>query len=538
MALATALAALVSPLHARADEGADAQVRDEQADTQPVDSARQQVVLWTFAAPGLSPSELTEIRKGLQAALNEETGRHLFGEKAFRSYVAQTSASLPQCLKGLAPCLSAQTLAFEALDVSLVIRVAISGGAGGLSARAELVDRRGEVARRHEASADSPTELAYTLAGEIFDATGTVSMRTEPAGAAVEIGGKEVGTTPLNYRLPLGEHAYVLRLEDHRPIEGRVKLAGAGATIVQHEFEQLPGVLVIDSAPADARVFVNDEERGPAGEPLELEPGSYTIEVRAEGFDSFRDTVTLAAGQQVRREASLEESHPLLKDIETHSIAVNRYIGRLSYDHSLHKTTYRGARGEVEGTRLEFAGFRDADQPSLALADERRLAAPNGLRFDFTYSWTNLGLVLMSTSFVSTDLDQQVLVRSSGSESLVPATISGISRLQIRPLQVRYRYFYKNFAPFAELGTGINIQWLDVDGELLERPVTLSNSEAFWSLGIGGAYYFTPNIFGMLRYGAQFYIDEGLGTESVLSLGVGVALPNLFGFEPEPPERL
>jgi hypothetical protein len=42
----------------------------------------------------------------------------------------------------------------------------------------------------------------------------------------------------------------------------------------------------------------------------------------------------------------------------------------------------------------------------------------------------------------------------------------------------------------------------------------------------------------MLRYSAQFYFDDGLGTENVLSVGAGIALPNLFGFEPEPPEKL
>jgi hypothetical protein len=260
--------------------------------------------------------------------------------------------------------------------------------------------------------------------------------------------------------------------------------------------------------------------------------------VRAEGFDTYRDTVELSAGQATQRSVRLEKTHPLLRDVGSEAIAVNRYILRISYDHAFQTTTFRDARAEVGPTHFSFLSFAEADAPQVGRPDLRRSVDPNGLRLDFSYSWKNFGFVLLSASYVSTSLELDALLDSSGSDQPVAVKITDLSRIQLRPLQVRYRYFYRNLAPFVELGTGINIEWIEAEGELLESPVTLSNSEAFWTLGLGGSYYFTPNIFGMLRYGAQFYFDDGPGAEHVLSLGAGVALPNLFGFEPEPPETL
>ncbi|QDG52590.1 PEGA domain-containing protein [Persicimonas caeni] len=512
---------------------------DAKSETQQAAAAsRKEVVLWTFRAPGLPQTMLPKMHQGLEASLTGETGRHLFGEKAFRTYVAQKSAPTPDCLKGLEACVSPQTLAFDALGLTMVIRVDVTRNADGLTANYALVDRRGEVAREASVQGKTPRELAFALAGEIFDATASITLRSEPEGAQVEIDGEAVGTTPLNYRLPVGKHTYTMRLADHRVVEGSFELESSGAKDIHEKLDELPGVLLVRDAPDGAKVFVDGEERGLASERLELEPGTYTVEIRAKGFDTHSEEVTLSAGQVAEKRVRLEKSNPLLKDIEPNSIAVNSYIGRLSFDQSLHMTTFRDARGDSAGTDFEFLGFAKEDQPSVLGEDLRRLTAPSGLRFDFTYSWENFGLVLLSASYASSSLDQKAFVDSSASDNPISVTVTDMSRLQLRPLQVRYRHFYKNFAPFVELGTGINIQWVEVDGELLEQPVTLSNSEAFWTLGLGGSYFFTPNVFGMLRYSAQFYFDDGLGTENVLSVGAGVALPNLFGFEPEPPEKL
>lgn len=508
----------------------------------PAGVSRKEVVLWTFRAAGVPAETVSKVHQGLEASLNGEGGRHLFGEKAFEAYVARQTAPLPRCLEGLEPCVSPQTLAFDALGLTLVIHVDIAreGGeqTGKFTAHYQLVDRRGEVSRESSVEAATARELAFELAGEIFDATASVSLSSTPDGAEVSIDGEPVGTTPLSYRLPVGKHHYVMKLADYRPAEGTFELDSSGNEVVEAELVELPGVLVFEDAPDGAEVFVDGQQRGLARERVELEPGSYKVEVRAKGFDSYRTQVDLSAGQVVRRSARLEKSHPLLKDIGTNAIAVNSYIGRLSYDHSLHKTTFRDARGELGGTNFEFLGFTEDNSPLAAKQNLRRFTDPNGLRLDFAYSWKNFGLVLMSLSYESTSLELPAVIDSSASDSPVAVTVKEMSRLQLRPLQLRYRYFYKNVVPFAELGTGINIQWVDVEGKLLDKPVTLSNSEAFWTLGLGGSYYFTPNIFGMLRYSAQFYFDDGLGTEHVFSVGAGVALPNLFGFEPEPPEKL
>ncbi len=503
----------------------------------PTDPPRKEVVLWTFQAPGLPAETIAGVHEGLKASLTGEGGRHLFGEKAFRAYVAETSAPLPKCLQGLEPCVSPQALAFDALRLTLVIHVDITRKAKGLQASYALVDRRGAVSHKGKVAAKTARDLAFALAGDIFNATATVSVHSQPAGAEVAIDGEAVGTTPLSYRLPVGTHRYTMRLADFKPVQGSFELHSTGEETVRRTLTELPAVLVFEDAPKGARVFVDGKDRGPASRRLELTPGTYKIEVRADGYDRLRTKLALSAGQVVHQSARLEKSHPLLKDIATNAIAVNSYIGRLSFEQSFHSTTFRDARGELDGTKFEFSGFSDKKTP-LGNEDLRRFTDPNGFRLDFTYSWKNFGLVLLSTSYASSSLNLKATVDSSNADAPVAVTVTDMKRLQLRPLEIRYRYFYKNLAPFVELGTGINFQWISVKGDLLDKPVTLSNSQAFWTLGLGGSYYFTPNVFGMVRYGAQFYFDSGLGTEHVLSIGAGVALPNLFGFEPEPPEKL
>ncbi|MFW5967582.1 MAG: PEGA domain-containing protein [Persicimonas sp.] len=517
---------LVSPSLTAADDGARGA------------SSEADVVLWALRGPDLSEEALDQVRDGLESSLSDESGRHLFGEKAFRDYVADSQAPLPDCLRGLEACEPAGAMVLEALDISLVVRVDVEQSGEGLVGRYKLIDRRGEVTGSEEVEANSPRELAFELAGDIFDATATLSVQTEPEGATVEVGGDEIGRTPVDTRLPLGEHDYSITLDGYVPVEESVDLRDAGGQVVRHELEVAPAELVVEGAPEGATVVVNGREVGSAGERIELEPGHHALEVQADGHESYRDTVRLEAGEVVERDVTLEERHPLLQTATPREITANSYIGRIAFDFGLHRTSFRGARGNIDDTRFEFGGFGD-DPAERSMVDEsRRMTRPHGLRLDFSYSWENIGLVLLSMSYTSSNLALPALLESSDADEPVSVEVTDMSRLQLRPLQLGYRYFFDNIAPFAEIGAGINIQWIRAEGERLDEAVRLSDSEAFWTLGLGVSYFVTPNVFATLRYSGQFYFDRGLGAESLFSLGAGLALPNLFGFEPEPPDQL
>lgn len=105
LTMACASAAYAGP--SRSDAPAAKQAASDQSgDSHQANPPRKEVVLWTFKAPGLPAETIAQVHEGLKASLNGEGGRHLFGEKALRAYVAQTSAPLPRCLQGLEPCVS------------------------------------------------------------------------------------------------------------------------------------------------------------------------------------------------------------------------------------------------------------------------------------------------------------------------------------------------------------------------------------------------------------------------------------------------
>ena len=491
-----------------------------------------------FRDARLSDEQRARFRKGLDEALSDAQRRHLLSPEAFNTYVGERAATVAPCLKGLKRCISPESLVFRQLGLTALVRVHIEpAGDKKLTAAYELVDHRGDVAQQAEVSGDDARKLAFALARDLFDATGAVTIHSTPSGAAVRIDGQVVGTTPIEARLPIGKHTYTLQHPGHREIEGSFELGSGTAETIDHELEKRPGTVLIQNAPDGATVYVGDEQLGEAGDRLELEPGSYELEVRADGFETYRESIDLDSGELLRRSIPLERENSLLSDVAADEIAVINYVARLTIDQSIHPTSFRDARGDVGDMNYEFQGFADENGGLPAGDLVRRTLAPRGLRLDVSYTGRNLGVIFLSLSYAATGADRQAFVRT-GDEEGIHARVTGLRRLQLRPLQVSYRRFFGNFVPSVEIGTGLTFQWINLDQVPDVEHLTLNQTEAFWNLGLTGQYFVNANWFGLIRYSLQDYFNRGKGLEHVISLGVGAAYPNLFGFEPEPPEQL
>ncbi|MFU8804763.1 MAG: PEGA domain-containing protein [Bradymonadaceae bacterium] len=521
---------LESALAAEADE------MDEASSTH----STSERVLWLWTSPGISAQagKKSLFETGLEEALSGERARHVLGPAAFQDHMAQSPNVLPACLIGLEPCVSAHALAFKSLNIDLVIRLEWESDQDSeFKVRYAVLDRRGELTRHGERSGESGREVAFDLVREIFDATGNVAFDISPSGAEVEIDGQIVGAAPLEQRLSVGTYDYRVRLADHRTMEGRVEIGSASSVLIRHDLSLLPGTVHIEGAPPGATLYINEVSRGPADEAIELEPGHYTVEVRAEGYETFRDTIRVTPGDELHTNATLLAEPGFLGTVSREAVQAHRFGLRLGYESSLHVTTFRNARQVREdGREYEFRGF---SQDGVAPDDEvlRRFVSPHGLRLEAYFSGEYFGLTLLSLSWLSTSLSlpAEVEIRRTGER--VPMEAVGLSRLQLRPFQLTFRYFYENFVPLIDAGTGIGLQWLDVqDGE--EDSMRLRQTEAFWSLGAGLQYFVTPRYSVMLRYGMQGYFNQGLGLEHTLGLSVGMGFQNVFGFEAEPPGRL
>lgn len=495
-----------------------------------------ETTVWLFDAPGLEGRPLDELERGLKEALAAEKGRHVIGELAFRAEVAQRAPTPPQCLRGGSSCATAPALVFDALSLALVIRVKVQKIGSTYEAMYTLVDRRGP-GKTVDARAATMRELGFALVRNIYAATGVVSFASTPSGARVLIDGSEVGKTPMTYRAPIGTHAYRLELPNHTPVDGHVEVTGRQAAEVKASMSEAQGTLIVERAPAGAQIVFkganNAEIFKPADQPIALQPGTYSVQIRAEGYTSVEDKIEVKPGATTRREITLQPVNPLIRDVSRDQIIYNRYLFRFSFDYTLQSTSFRGARAQDDNLDLEFRKFADQGY------DEGKFTDPFGVRLDLAYAWEEFGLILLSLGYLSDARQAQVMVQNLRTGEEMEVTMQGVQRLQLRPFQLFYRYFYRNIVPRIEAGIGINFQWIEVDdSEKLNQPVNLRQTEAFWSLGLGVHYYWTPNWFIMARYTFHDSFNVGVGTEHLISFGFGGAFPNIFGFEPEPPEEL
>ena len=493
----------------------------------------REVVYWNISG---SDSKAVEVfRSSVGQALAGEVGRHLLTEDTFRTFVRENAGPVPGCFLGVDACPGSQALVFSTLGLSLAIHVKLDTTAGRARAKYALVDARGSVSHESSIDAATPRDAAFSIVREIFDATGSAQFETTPKSATVEIDGQPVGATPILARLPVGKHTYSLHLSNFAVVNGEVEIRSGVTEKIEHSFEALPGQLLITDAPPGAHVFVNDKDYGEVGQAIELPPGTYAIEIRADGFESMRDAATIMPGVESRRSAPLSEKLGLFSGFGAEAIAVNGYIFRLGFEHGIQSASFQDARTDSDLPH-ELRSFTDENGGFPAVGAVDRTIHTNGFRVDFSYSFRNIGIVLLSMSYLLGQPEEPVAVTTPlGQDEL--GNLVGIQRLQLRPFQVSYREFYNNFVPFVEAGMGMDFTWLDIESEFF-NPVTLSQSQGFLGLGLGVQYFMTPNYFATARYGIQGYFDAGLGIDHLLYIGLGAAFPNVFGFDAEPPEKL
>jgi hypothetical protein len=132
-------------------------------------------------------------------------------------------------------------------------------------------------------------------------ASGNLTLNTRPAGVAVLVDGREVGTTPLSIALPPGEHRLTLkRGTDERELP--VTLVAAGQVTQYLEFgtpdapPALGGKISVVTDPPGARVQIDGVARGTS--PLtvgDLAPAEHTVAVSSEASSAKR-TISVENG--------------------------------------------------------------------------------------------------------------------------------------------------------------------------------------------------------------------------------------------------
>jgi hypothetical protein len=152
-------------------------------------------------------------------------------------------------------------------------------------------------------------------------------IRSTPADADVFVDGRPSGKTPAAVRdLPLGSYTNRVSREGYAPEQRTIDLtarrptaatlfelqmAGPRAATSAGEPEGSTatrmGRLLVQSRPANARVFVDDRPIGTTPlSLLDVPEGSATVRIELEGYVTWTTRVRVTGGEQTRVTASLE----------------------------------------------------------------------------------------------------------------------------------------------------------------------------------------------------------------------------------------
>ncbi|MBX5459554.1 MAG: SUMF1/EgtB/PvdO family nonheme iron enzyme [Steroidobacteraceae bacterium] len=150
-----------------------------------------------------------------------------------------------------------------------------------------------------------------------------VTVRSDPAGAEVTVGGTYRGRTPVKVNLSAGaSHDIVAALPGYENWTKSVFAESGRKLTLDAKLEPILARVSVQGTPEDAELLVDGKPHGRTPQVFELSAREHTIEVRKEGFLPFTGSVTPAKGLEravtyklvsANRSLALQESAPTIK---------------------------------------------------------------------------------------------------------------------------------------------------------------------------------------------------------------------------------
>lgn len=134
-----------------------------------------------------------------------------------------------------------------------------------------------------------------------------LSVTADPVGATVLVDGKPVGKTPMVVRgIAPGPHTVRVEGEGRSPSELRIEFPREGPPTPLHvALQTLNVALALESDPSPVLVRVDGAYVGNTPLSGATAPGTHELRMERQGFETWRETITLQAGETLRRFARL-----------------------------------------------------------------------------------------------------------------------------------------------------------------------------------------------------------------------------------------
>ncbi len=140
-----------------------------------------------------------------------------------------------------------------------------------------------------------------TLNAAIQSITGTASLESDPIGAMIFIDGEDVGKTPkVITGIDPGKHEVEIRLDGYDSCVKMMKIKAGREFVFAAALQRKRGSLVIISSPSNAMIYLEGKKSGKTPREItELLPGSYTIEVKLDKYQTWSENVDVAPGKEM-----------------------------------------------------------------------------------------------------------------------------------------------------------------------------------------------------------------------------------------------
>jgi hypothetical protein len=320
---AIAIAASLSPLHARADEAPDAPeaLAAFVEGTSLVKQARWAQALAAFErAARIRPHAITTYNIG---ACERALGHYTRARKVFRAALAENDAAGG---KQLPDSLVERTRGYLAEIDGLIVRVSVTIVPEGA---AIAVD-------------GGPLEL---------DTTAAPTAKPVLIGGTRAPGAAEVAPAG-SFDLLLDPGAHVLSLTRKGFATAVInRTLTPGATVpLRLELDRLPATLRVTSAPSGAIATVNGADVGPTPIDVLRPAGTHRIVVKKAGRVPYEASISTQPGEQVKILATLPEDRPALTERWWFWTAAGVVVAGAA------AATYLATRTDPEPTRTEVSG--------------------------------------------------------------------------------------------------------------------------------------------------------------------------------------
>ena len=150
---------------------------------------------------------------------------------------------------------------------------------------------------------------------ELEKIDGTLELRSEPAGAAVQINGQFRGQTPLSLVL-VSDRDYQLALSKagYESATRTVRVEGGRATRLSVSLPEELGTVFITANPPGSTLTVNGRASGSATQRLTLQTVPQALEIAQPGYETWKGSVTPQRGVPKRLDVTLKTLGDALKE--------------------------------------------------------------------------------------------------------------------------------------------------------------------------------------------------------------------------------